>query len=213
MYIELCSSNATEKPSISTLAASVEAPYLHLHSPLLTSIAGLSSWSLVLVSALIATGATRMTGSYHLVSRTIYEKIVYMYKNIVYVQSPVEYVWIYECEYTFVRTLYDVRMVREYRRVLWTLNRRHLAHPVSVPILPRRYICRSIQALWSQNHDTAETLLVDCNAVNRVDNEVTERRTKETQETVMYLFGGVNIWMRNICDVQLTCDNIYRYCT
>ena len=92
MYIELCSSNATEKPSISTLAASVEAPYLHLHSPLLTSIAGLSSWSLVLVSALIATGATRMTGSYHLVSRTIYEKIVYMYKNIVYVQSPVEYV-------------------------------------------------------------------------------------------------------------------------
>ena len=44
----------TEALPISTLAASVKAPYLHLHSPLLASKAVLSSWSLVVICALVA---------------------------------------------------------------------------------------------------------------------------------------------------------------
>ena len=51
-------------------------------------------------------------------------------------------------------------------------TRRHPVHPVSVPILPPR----EIQALWSQNHDTE---ILHCNAVSRVDNAMTERRSKE----------------------------------
>ena len=35
---------------------------------------------------------TGTTGWYHLVPRTIYESTVYMYEDIGYVQSPVEYV-------------------------------------------------------------------------------------------------------------------------
>ena len=47
---------------------------------------------------------------------------------------------------------------------------RHLAHPVSVLILPPR----EIQALWSENHDTE---ILHCNAVSRVDNAMSCHRT------------------------------------
>ena len=53
--IELCPSNATKAPSISTLTASVEAPYLHFHFPLPAYEDVSSSWRLVVVCALITT--------------------------------------------------------------------------------------------------------------------------------------------------------------
>ena len=55
--LELCPSKSTEITSISSSRAPVDAPYSHLRSPLLASKAVLSSWSLVVICALI----TRVT--------------------------------------------------------------------------------------------------------------------------------------------------------
>ena len=86
LCIEFCPSQATKARPISRATASVEAPSLRLHSPLLASKAVLSSWSLVVICALITTDVTGITGWYQagtrLVPRTIYEGIVYMYENI-----------------------------------------------------------------------------------------------------------------------------------
>ena len=49
VWIELCPSISTNAQTISTLVASVEAPYLHLHSPLIPSKAVLSSWILLVI--------------------------------------------------------------------------------------------------------------------------------------------------------------------
>ena len=72
MCIELYPSDATSAQLLSTRAASVEAPYLHHHSSLLTSKAILSSWILVVICALIARERFRLelklqdgTSSYH----------------------------------------------------------------------------------------------------------------------------------------------------
>ena len=64
----------------------MEGPYFHLHSPLLSSKAVLSSWSLVVICALITGGKFEPelefqagTSSYH---------ALYMYEYIWYVEVP-----------------------------------------------------------------------------------------------------------------------------
>ena len=57
LCIDVCPSNPTKAQPISTPRASVEALYLHLHSPLLASETVLSSWSLVVI--IICTLITR----------------------------------------------------------------------------------------------------------------------------------------------------------
>ena len=76
----------------------VKAPYLHLHSPLLASKDGLSSWSLVVICALIARGKFEPelefqtgTSSYH---------VLYKYENIGYAQVPEAHLYTaYDSEY------------------------------------------------------------------------------------------------------------------
>ena len=109
--IELCPSNATNAPPISTLAASVEAPYLHLHPPLPAFKDVLSSCRLVVVCALITREKFQPyfrqapPGTTH----CIREHRTYVRQHRVCTGtrgSPVEYVCIYEC----LCTLCDVRM-------------------------------------------------------------------------------------------------------
>ena len=59
-------------------------------------------------------------------------------------------------------------------------TRRHLAHPVSAPILI--LTPTEIQVMWSQNHDTE---VLHCNAASRVDNAIPETRTKETEANII----------------------------
>ena len=111
--IELCPSNATKAPPISTPTASVEASYFHLHPPLLASKAVLSSWSLVVVCALTTTCVTGITGWYRLVLRTIREHIIYVRIYGIYVQvprgSPVAFLSCVVRMNIWMRTLCDVR--------------------------------------------------------------------------------------------------------
>ena len=108
---ELCPSNATNAQPISTLAASVEAPYLHLHPPLPAFKDVLSSCRLVVVCALITREKFQPyfrqapPGTTH----CIREHRTYVRQHRVCTGtrgSPVEYVCIYEC----LCTLCDVRM-------------------------------------------------------------------------------------------------------
>ena len=77
----------------------MEAPYFALHLPLLGSTAVLGSWSLVVICAVIDTGATGITGSFHLVPHDMCTIYVRVYR--VYVEVPG----------TYERTLCDVRML------------------------------------------------------------------------------------------------------
>ena len=81
--LELCPSNATKAQPISTPTVSVDAPYLHLHSPLLASKSVLSWWSLVVVCTLFPRDKFQLelelqtgTSSYH---------AIYMYEYTSYV--------------------------------------------------------------------------------------------------------------------------------
>ena len=101
--------NATNAQLISTLAASVEASYLHLHSPLLASKAVLSSWSLVVINMCSTCqgevpAETGITGWYQLVPRPIYVRVyfgmkryqVHLYHTHEYINAYVPfvtYVW------------------------------------------------------------------------------------------------------------------------
>ena len=62
--IEVYPSHTTNAEPISTLVTSVEAPCYALHPPLPASKAVLSSWSLVVICALITTGVTGITAWY-----------------------------------------------------------------------------------------------------------------------------------------------------
>ena len=81
--LELCPSNATKAQPISTPTVSMEAPCLHLHSPLLASKSVLSWWSLVVVCTLFPRDKFQLelelqtgTSSYH---------AIYMYEYTSYV--------------------------------------------------------------------------------------------------------------------------------
>ena len=117
--------------------ASVEAPYLHFHSPLLAPKAVLNSWRMVVVHTLITRelpAVTGITGWYHLVPRTIYESTVHMYENIGYFQVPgdhlyntYEYMNAYAPSVTYVwRTwdnigIYLVLIIHDFLRFLFTV--------------------------------------------------------------------------------------------
>ena len=64
-------------------------------------------------------------------------------------------------------------------RVLFTLNCSFYPSTSSTPSVRADYPPREIRALWSQNHDTE---ILHCSAESRVDNAMTERRTKETNK-------------------------------
>ena len=114
MCIEVCPSNATNAQLILTLVASVEAPYLVLHSPLLAFKAVLSSWSLVAICALIATGVTGITGLYYLVPNclcTIYVRVYRFCRGmgmnayvpfVTYVRRTWEHIYAYVAFVTYV---------------------------------------------------------------------------------------------------------------
>ena len=78
---------------------SVEAPCLHLHLPLLASKAVLSSWSLVMICALIARGKLKTeqkfqagTSSYFQAGTSSYHAL-YKYDNIGYVEVPEDHLF------------------------------------------------------------------------------------------------------------------------
>ena len=75
LCIEICPLHTTQRPWICSKDV-CGAPYLHLHLTLLAPEAGSSSWSLVVMCALILQGegqaGTGISGWYHLVPRTIY---------------------------------------------------------------------------------------------------------------------------------------------
>ena len=104
-FIDVGPSNATKKGWISPPVTSVDAPYYALHPSLTASKAVLSSLSLIVICPSIAPGVTGITGSYHLVPRSCL--LYYMYEYIAYVEvyrgtgSPVAYVGIFKCVYTY----------------------------------------------------------------------------------------------------------------
>ena len=73
--IGVCPSNATEAPPISTATASVEARDLHLHPLTFASKAVLSSWSLVVVCALITREKFQRNWNYRLVPGSRYQAL------------------------------------------------------------------------------------------------------------------------------------------
>ena len=104
--IELFPSNPTNAQRISSLAASVEAPCLHLHSPLLASKAVLSSWSLVVICDLIARERFKLelevqAGTSSYITRTIYT-IEYVW----YVKLPGTHIYTYIKMYFFCPWLF-----------------------------------------------------------------------------------------------------------
>ena len=79
--LELCPSNATKAQPISTPTVSMEAPCLHLHSPLLASKAIL--WSLVVICTLFT--RERFQPQLELPNGTSSYHALYMYEYISYV--------------------------------------------------------------------------------------------------------------------------------
>ena len=101
LSIEVWPSNATNAEPISTLPASVEAPYLHLYPPLLAFKAVLRTRSLVGICALF----TRETfkPELELQAGTCSYQALYMYKYIWYVEVP-GWPVAYVCMNTLMRT-------------------------------------------------------------------------------------------------------------
>ena len=63
----VCPSHTTEKPSISVARAAVEAPSFAVHLPLPASEAVLSSWSLVVICALLRGGSSSQNWNFRVI--------------------------------------------------------------------------------------------------------------------------------------------------
>ena len=83
LCIDVCPSHTTHAQPISAARMSVEAPYLHVHSPLLASKAVLSSWSLVMICPPIARGKFKPELEFQ--AGTISYHAQYKYENIEHV--------------------------------------------------------------------------------------------------------------------------------
>ena len=84
--IEVWPTHTTNAEPIAPLVTSVEAPTYVLHPPLPASKAFLSSWSLVVICLLIASGVTGITGWYD--NRLVVPEVpLYKFENIGYLQG------------------------------------------------------------------------------------------------------------------------------